>query len=56
MLPRQSLISNRRAQAELEAVTNALFTSDDNVATAAKILGITRPTLYALMEKLGIKR
>ena len=49
-------LKQARTQAEYEAVTNALFASGDNVATAAKTLGITRPTLYALMEKLGIKR
>ena len=49
-------LKHARTQAEHLAVTSALLASDDNVAIAAKTLGITRPTLYSLMEKLGIKR
>ncbi|HAC34882.1 MAG TPA: hypothetical protein DCF45_10230, partial [Gammaproteobacteria bacterium] len=30
--------------------------SDYNIASAAKLLGITRPTMYALMDKVGVKR
>ncbi|RLA09283.1 MAG: PEP-CTERM-box response regulator transcription factor [Gammaproteobacteria bacterium] len=45
-----------RAQAEHHAITNALIATNYNIATTAKTLGVSRPTLYTLMEKLGIKR
>lgn len=45
-----------RADAEKVAVQRALAVSDGNLARAADLLGITRPTLYDLMERLGIER
>ena len=44
-----------RREAETRAIRRALATSNDNVSQAAKLLGITRPTLYDLMEKYGIQ-
>ena len=44
-----------REQAERLAVTRALGHSDGNIAQAAELLGITRPTLYDLMAKIGMK-
>ena len=44
-----------REEAELRAVRRALASTDDNVSAAAKLLGVTRPTLYTLMEKFGFK-
>jgi len=44
-----------RDQAEYTAVTRALSASGDNVSQAAEVLGVSRPTLYALMAKLGLK-
>jgi two-component system NtrC family response regulator len=44
-----------RRDAESRAIRRALAFSNDNVSQAAKILGITRPTLYDLMEKYGIQ-
>lgn len=40
---------------EKEAIQKALALSQGNVSKAAEVLGITRPTLYNLMEKIGIK-
>jgi len=44
-----------REEAERKAVLRALNHSDQNISDAAISLGITRPTLYNLMEKLGLK-
>ena len=53
-LPNLNLREVRR-EAETRAITRALAFSDDNVSQAAKLLGITRPTLYDLMEKYDIQ-
>ncbi|MCS5709146.1 PEP-CTERM-box response regulator transcription factor [Candidatus Berkiella cookevillensis] len=42
-------------EAEKQAIQRALNFSQGNVSKAAVILGVTRPTLYNLMEKLDIK-
>lgn len=44
-----------REEAERRAVLRALNHSDQNISDAAISLGVTRPTLYNLMEKLGLK-
>ena len=44
-----------REHAERHAVTRALTHSDGNIAQAAELLGVTRPTLYDLMAKIGMK-
>jgi two-component system, NtrC family, response regulator len=44
-----------RARAEQVAVRQALGLCEGNISRAADLLGITRPTLYDLMEKLGIE-
>jgi len=44
-----------REQAETQAIKRALAYADNNVSNAAELLGIARPTLYALFEKYGIK-
>lgn len=44
-----------RDDAERSAITQAIQASQNNMAQAARLLGITRPTLYNLTEKLGIK-
>ncbi|MCC7257741.1 MAG: sigma 54-interacting transcriptional regulator, partial [Gammaproteobacteria bacterium] len=44
-----------RREAETRAIRRALASANDNVSQAAKLLGITRPTLYDLMEKYGIQ-
>jgi two-component system NtrC family response regulator len=40
-----------RVQAESQALLQALAHADGNVSQAAKLLGITRPTFYALVKK-----
>lgn len=45
-----------RAEAERAAVQRALSVSAGKLARAADLLGITRPTLYDLMEKLSIDK
>jgi two-component system NtrC family response regulator len=45
-----------REDAERKAILRALNHCGENISEAATTLGITRPTLYNLIEKLGIKR
>lgn len=44
-----------RDEAERGAVLKALGRSNGNVAQAAEMLGISRPTLYDLMNRFGLK-
>ena len=44
-----------REDAERRAVQRAMVLSGDRVAQAADMLGVSRPTLYDLMEKYGLK-
>jgi two-component system NtrC family response regulator len=44
-----------RARAERQAVQQAMALANGNVSRAAELLGITRPTLYDLLEKTGLK-
>jgi two-component system NtrC family response regulator len=44
-----------RAAAERQAVQQALSLTSGNLSATAELLGVTRPTLYDLMEKLGLK-
>lgn len=43
-----------RERAESEAIRKALGRCRGKIASAAELLGVSRPTLYALMEKYGI--
>ncbi|MDD2877126.1 MAG: PEP-CTERM-box response regulator transcription factor [Acidiphilium sp.] len=43
-----------RQRAEREAIQLALMHAQGSIANAAKRLGVSRPTLYALIESLGI--
>ncbi len=44
-----------RRNAEGQAIRRALVHASGNISKAAKTLGITRPTLYDLLEKYGIR-
>jgi two-component system, NtrC family, response regulator len=44
-----------REAAERRAVRRALVLNDDRIAQAAEMLGVSRPTLYDLMDKYGLK-
>lgn len=44
-----------REAAETIAIKRALVYADNNISEAAKLLGVTRPTLYGLFEKYGLQ-
>lgn len=44
-----------REEAERKAIVTALGRANGNLVRAAEILGISRPTLYDLMHRLGLK-
>jgi two-component system NtrC family response regulator len=44
-----------REEAERKAIVKALSRSDNNVAKAADLLGVSRPTLYDLLARFGLK-
>ena len=44
-----------REAAERETIQRAMAHADDNVSEAANLLGVTRPTLYSMLEKYGLK-
>jgi two-component system NtrC family response regulator len=44
-----------RDEAGYKAAVKALARVDGNIAKAAELLGISRPTMYDLMERYGIK-
>jgi two-component system NtrC family response regulator len=44
-----------RQDAETEAIRRALIRASDNVSKTAELLGVTRPTLYDLMQKYRIR-
>jgi len=45
-----------REAAERSAVTKVLSRVNGNIARAAEVLGVSRPTLYDLMNRFGIKK
>jgi two-component system, NtrC family, response regulator len=45
-----------RSHAERQAVEQALAVAEGNVSQTAELLGITRPTLYDLLEKFGLRQ
>jgi two-component system, NtrC family, response regulator len=44
-----------RTRAERQAIQQALTITDGNVSRTAELLGVSRPTLYDLMEKYGVR-
>ncbi len=48
-------LRNVREEAERDAIQRALQYMEGNVSKTAGLLGITRPTLYHLMDKLNIR-
>jgi two-component system NtrC family response regulator len=53
--PQPINLRQARENAERQAVSRALAQSEGSIAQAAELLGITRPTLYDLMAKIGLK-
>jgi two-component system NtrC family response regulator len=53
--PQPFNLRQAREEAERLAVSRALAHSEGNIAQAAELLGVTRPTLYDLMAKIGLK-
>jgi two-component system NtrC family response regulator len=49
-------LKDARARAELGAVRQALQICDGQITRAAEMLGITRPTLYELMDRYKLRR
>ncbi len=49
-------LRDARARVEREMVTQALHRSGGKISGAAVDLGVSRPTLYELIEKLGIQK
>jgi len=45
-----------RTRAERQAIMQALTLSDGKISRAADLLGVSRPTLYDLMDRYGIRR
>lgn len=44
-----------REEAERAAILRALGSTESNITEASKLLGVTRPTLYSLLEKYQIR-
>jgi two-component system NtrC family response regulator len=44
-----------RARAERQVIVQVLAITDNNISRAADLLGMTRPTLYDLMERYGLR-
>jgi two-component system, NtrC family, response regulator len=44
-----------RTRAERQAIQQALSITDGNISRTAELLGVSRPTLYDLLEKYGIR-
>jgi two-component system NtrC family response regulator len=53
--PPQLNLAEVRLQAEREAVIQALALAQNNVSRAAELLGVSRPTLYDLLERCGVR-
>jgi two-component system NtrC family response regulator len=47
-------LRSARLRAERDVVQEALARSNNTLTVAARLLGVSRPTLYALMEAHGL--
>jgi two-component system NtrC family response regulator len=48
-------LKSAREQADRRAIRQALARSENNISNTAKLLGISRPTLYDLMKQYGLQ-
>ena len=48
-------LKSAREEADRRAIRKALAQTDNNISSAAKLLGISRPTLYDLMKQYGLQ-
>ncbi|MBS3963188.1 MAG: PEP-CTERM-box response regulator transcription factor [Methylomonas sp.] len=48
-------LKEAREVAEIRAIKRAIQFTESNISEAARLLGVTRPTLYNLIEKYGIQ-
>ena len=48
-------LRHARDDAERRVVITALARADGNVVKAAELLGVSRPTLYDMMHRFGLK-
>src|SRR5471032_2027780 len=53
--PAQLNLAEVRLQAERQALIQALALAQDNVSRAAELLGVSRPTLYDLLERCDVR-
>jgi len=56
VVPMPISLKRARREAEIREINRALAQCDGNISAAAKLLGISRPTLYDLMRQHGAKR
>jgi two-component system NtrC family response regulator len=52
----QEIAARVRDHAERDAVVTVLARVNGNISRAADVLGVSRPTLYDLMEKFGLRQ
>ncbi len=48
-------LKEAREQAERDAIVRVLGIHGDNITQASEVLGVSRPTLYGLIEKYGLR-
>ena len=54
-VPPQLNLAEVRLHAERQALIQALALAQNNVSRAAELLGVSRPTLYDLLERCGVR-
>ena len=53
--PQQLNLAEVRLQAERQALVQALALAQNNVSRAAELLGVSRPTMYDLLARCGVR-